>query len=158
VNDTCGTCGGEHRTDSCTERDTGKVFCMNCKSNNHASWNRLCPKFITASEKLEKSNTESTYRYFLSKEPWTWQHTKNPWTHQPSAATMQHTEMRHCTKRNPMRDGRTTMNQRLEQHSTIKMQTPSSQQTCQLDTKIRDGAQANKAKADRLESMKNLLE
>ena len=41
--DTCGTCGEEHRTSECNNRE--KTFCILCKSNMHASWDRECPKF-----------------------------------------------------------------------------------------------------------------
>ena len=41
--DTCGTCGEEHRTNECVNKD--KTFCVSCKSNSHASWDRECPEF-----------------------------------------------------------------------------------------------------------------
>ena len=34
--DTCGTCGNQHCTADCTAYRT--VYCVNCQSNNHASW------------------------------------------------------------------------------------------------------------------------
>ena len=71
--ETCATCGGEHRVVQCTERNSGKVYCVNCKSNDHPSWNRLCPSFIALSKKMECQNPESSYRYFPTDEPWTWE-------------------------------------------------------------------------------------
>ena len=71
--ETCGTCGEEHRTQSYTEGNTGKVYCVNCKSNDHASWNRYCPKFTQLADKLEKQDTDSTYKYFPNDEAWTWE-------------------------------------------------------------------------------------
>ena len=41
--DTCRTCGEEHRTNECINKD--KTFCISCKSNSHASWDRECPEF-----------------------------------------------------------------------------------------------------------------
>ena len=71
--ETCATCRGEHRVAQCTERNSGKVYCVNCKSNDHPSWNRLCPSFIALSKKMERQNLESSYRFFPTDEPWTWE-------------------------------------------------------------------------------------
>src|SRR5260221_12854778 len=42
--DTCGTCGKEHRTNECKNKD--KTQCVSCGDNTHASWDRYCPKFM----------------------------------------------------------------------------------------------------------------
>ena len=70
---TCGTCGKEHHTSECTEVDSDKYWCANCKVNRHASWDRLCPAFREASKWIECTDPEHTYRYFLGQEPWTWE-------------------------------------------------------------------------------------
>lgn len=71
--DTCGTCSGEHRTQNCAEGNTGQVYCVNCKSSEHASWNRLCPRFVELAEKMEKQDPENTYKYFPNDDTWTWE-------------------------------------------------------------------------------------
>ena len=65
----CSTCGGEHRSTNCTEKTSGKVYCINCKANNHVSWNRLCPKFTEATKCIDRSNPENTYKYFPDSNP-----------------------------------------------------------------------------------------
>ena len=71
--ETCSTCGGKHRSTDCIERSSGKGYCISCKSNDHASWNRLCPKFIEATERIKRENPESTYKFFPDANPWTWE-------------------------------------------------------------------------------------
>jgi len=74
----CGTCGLEHRTVECTESDQRKYWCANCNLHGHASWDRTCPKFIECSKRLEQLNPESTYTYFPTNEPWTWEQMRTP--------------------------------------------------------------------------------
>jgi hypothetical protein len=71
--DTCGTCGGVHRTAQCEEVDPRKFKCMNCNANGHASWDRTCPVFSAACTAAEKSDPEHTYKYFPNENPWTWE-------------------------------------------------------------------------------------
>ena len=74
----CGTCGKEHRTADCTEDEQERYWFTNCKSHGHASWDCTCPKFIENSRRLEQLNPESTYIYFPTDEPWTWEQLENP--------------------------------------------------------------------------------
>lgn len=46
----CSTCGGDHRSDSCTNLD--KRWCVSCQSKEHASWDRQCPVFIRKSNEM----------------------------------------------------------------------------------------------------------
>jgi hypothetical protein len=71
--DTCGTCGGEHRTASCEENDPRKFKCANCNVDGHASWDRTCLTFRTACLAAEKSDPEHTYKFFPNENPWTWE-------------------------------------------------------------------------------------
>jgi hypothetical protein len=71
--DTCGTCGGGHRTANCEEDDPRKFKCMNCNADGHASWDRTCPVFKTACISAEKSDPEHTYKFFPNENPWTWE-------------------------------------------------------------------------------------
>ncbi|PPR07079.1 hypothetical protein CVT24_010980, partial [Panaeolus cyanescens] len=65
----CGTCGAGHPTRGCKKLNT--PWCVSCKSNDHSSWDRGCPVFISESRKLVKNN-ENDYVYFPTEEPWTW--------------------------------------------------------------------------------------
>lgn len=66
---TCGTCGGEHRTDTCSNRE--QTFCVSCKSNEHASWSRECPDFRRRCEQLDENIPENNLQYFPTEEEWT---------------------------------------------------------------------------------------
>jgi hypothetical protein len=71
--DTCGTCGGGHRTAECEENDPHRFKCMNCNAPGHASWDRTCPVFKAACIAAEKSDPEHTYKFFPNENPWTWE-------------------------------------------------------------------------------------
>jgi hypothetical protein len=66
---TCGTCGGEHRTNECTSR--GKVYCVACRSDAHASWDRDCPEFRRRCEQFDENYPENSLPYFPTEEDWT---------------------------------------------------------------------------------------
>jgi hypothetical protein len=42
--DACGTCGGQHKTNEC--KSENKRYCVSCRSDTHASWDRNCPEFL----------------------------------------------------------------------------------------------------------------
>jgi prefoldin subunit 5 len=67
--DTCGTCGGEHRTSDCNNR--AKTFCVSCKSNEHASWDRGCPEFRRRCAQYDENYPENSLPYFPTDEDWT---------------------------------------------------------------------------------------
>ena len=67
--DTCGTCGGEHRTNDCTCRD--KLACVSCKSSEHASWDRDCPEFRRRCDQFDENYPENNLPYFPTAEDWT---------------------------------------------------------------------------------------
>jgi hypothetical protein len=66
--DTCGTCGGKHCTNACQNRD--KHWCITCKSTDHASWDRNCPKFGRRCFMLDKRNPENHMPYFPTEQDW----------------------------------------------------------------------------------------
>lgn len=66
--DTCGTCGGEHRTSDCNNRE--KIFCVSCKSNGHASWDRECPEFRHRCAQYDENYPENSLPYFPTEEDW----------------------------------------------------------------------------------------
>lgn len=66
---TCSTCGGNHRTDECTVKD--KTHCVSCKSNKHASWDRICPEFQRRCAQFDENYPENNLPYFPTDEDWT---------------------------------------------------------------------------------------
>jgi uncharacterized protein YoxC len=66
--DTCGTCGGKHRTNSCQNRD--KRWCVTCESADHASWDRNCPEFSRRCYMLDERNPENHMPYFPTEQDW----------------------------------------------------------------------------------------
>jgi hypothetical protein len=67
--DTCGTCGGHHRTADCTAART--QYCVSCRSHNHASWSRSCPELTKRSAALDEKLPENKMPYFPTPTPWT---------------------------------------------------------------------------------------
>lgn len=67
--DLCGTCGGDHRTNACNNRD--KKYCVSCKANDHASWDRECPVFRRRCDQFDENFPENNLPYFPTGEEWT---------------------------------------------------------------------------------------
>jgi hypothetical protein len=67
--DTCGTCGGEHRTSNCSNKE--KIFCVSCKSDDHASWDQECPEFRRRCAQFNENYPENNLPYFPTDEDWT---------------------------------------------------------------------------------------
>ena len=63
------TCGKEHRTNECTNKD--KTFCVSCKLDSHASWNRDCPEFRRRCGQYDDNYLENSLPYFPTEEEWT---------------------------------------------------------------------------------------
>ena len=74
--DICGTCGQDHATRDC---NTGKLHCINCNSDVHASWSRTCPAFVEATRKIQNADRLEQYRFFpLLDDLTTWDHMDAP--------------------------------------------------------------------------------
>ena len=67
--DTCGTCGEERRTSECSNKD--KTYCVSCKSNSHASWDRECPEFRRRCDQYDENFPENSLPYYPTEETWT---------------------------------------------------------------------------------------
>lgn len=67
--DACGTCGEAHHTNLC--RNVDKKYCVSCKVNTHASWDRNCPEFIRRRKIHDKKHPENSLIYFPTEENWT---------------------------------------------------------------------------------------
>lgn len=69
LKDVCGTCGKNHRTDTCNAYRT--FFCVSCNSQDHASWNRNCPEFENRCAGIDAKLPENSMPYFPTDEDWT---------------------------------------------------------------------------------------
>lgn len=67
--DTCGTCGGKHRTNNCGSKD--KLHCVSCGDSSHASWDRACPEFIKRCAIIDERNPLNSMPFFPSDQDWT---------------------------------------------------------------------------------------
>jgi hypothetical protein len=67
--ETCGTCGENHRTDSC--KNKGNLYCASCKTNAHASWDRTCPEFLRRCATYNDRYPENDMVYFPTEQDWT---------------------------------------------------------------------------------------
>ena len=66
---TCGTCGGDHRTNECTE--LSKRYCVSCNSSTHASWDRKCPEFARRCAWYDTNHPDNSLKFFPTDEAWT---------------------------------------------------------------------------------------
>ena len=57
----CGTCGGAHHTNTCSVK--GKLYCISCDDNSHASWDRNCPEFMRRCAIYNDCNPENGMPY-----------------------------------------------------------------------------------------------
>ena len=66
---TCRTCSGDHMTKECDEPD--RRYCVSCRSDEHASWDRVCPEFQRKSAHFDEIHPENALTYFPTEEEWT---------------------------------------------------------------------------------------
>ncbi|KAF8266306.1 hypothetical protein EI94DRAFT_1511322, partial [Lactarius quietus] len=66
--DRCGNCGEDHLTKDCPDKD--KRFCVSCKSNGHASWDRGCPEFKHWVDRMDENHPENVLMYFPTAKDW----------------------------------------------------------------------------------------
>jgi hypothetical protein len=68
--DTCGICGEEHRTSACN--NNGKVYCVSCKTDQHASRDRACPEFIRRCTQFDERHPDNAMQYYPTDQDWTY--------------------------------------------------------------------------------------
>jgi hypothetical protein len=66
--DTCGTCGGKHRTNTCRNKEN--LWCVTCERADHASWDRNCPEFNRRCCIMDERNPENSMPYFPTEQEW----------------------------------------------------------------------------------------
>jgi len=64
----CGACGEDHITSGCNNPD--KHFCIACKADTHASWDRRCPEFIRRCDIYNDRFPENKLPFFSTDEDW----------------------------------------------------------------------------------------
>ena len=82
--DTCAHCGEQHRTSTCTVKDTAAFCCANCtgtEAKGHGAADRNCAKFKAECEKLQTRVPENKYKYFPTFIPSTWKLLNEPEHH-----------------------------------------------------------------------------
>jgi hypothetical protein len=67
--DACGTCGKDHRTSNCNNK--GNLYCVSCKSDAHASWDRTCLEFLRRCDIYNDRYPENNMVYFPTDQDWT---------------------------------------------------------------------------------------
>ena len=65
----CGTCEGTHCTNACNVK--GKLYCVSCDNNSHASWDRNCPEFMRCCAIYNDRNPENSMPYYPTDQDWT---------------------------------------------------------------------------------------
>ncbi|KAJ7780706.1 hypothetical protein DFH07DRAFT_690986, partial [Mycena maculata] len=70
--DVCGRCAANHRTGDCPVTDSGIFKCSNCNVEGHGAVDRRCPVFLQEQQRRRARDPTADYRYFPTKEPWTW--------------------------------------------------------------------------------------
>jgi len=67
--DTCGTCGEPHRTNACKNKN--KLYCVSCRDNTHASWDRICPEFRRRCAAYDVRYPDNGLIFFPTDQDWT---------------------------------------------------------------------------------------
>ncbi len=75
IHDTCATCGSlSHVSTACNVTERAQFGCSNCKQAGHAAWDRACPAFLQAMQKLGSRQPDMNYKVFpIIDEPNTWE-------------------------------------------------------------------------------------
>jgi hypothetical protein len=67
--DACSNCGENHHTKNCP--DKSRRYCVSCKNDTHASWDRGCPEFKRRVDRMDENHPENALTYFPTDEDWT---------------------------------------------------------------------------------------
>lgn len=67
--DTCRTCSSNHWTSECKNKD--KLYCVSCKVELHASWDRARLEFQRCCSNYDQKYTENYMPFFVTEQEWT---------------------------------------------------------------------------------------
>lgn len=75
IHDVCGSCASiHHNSKQCNITDPDRLYCVNCKTWGHASWDRSCPTFLREKKRLAERQPELKYRYYPQQDdPSSWE-------------------------------------------------------------------------------------
>ncbi|RDX51330.1 hypothetical protein OH76DRAFT_1454912 [Lentinus brumalis] len=76
IHETCGTCASiHHKTAECSAINHDEYACVNCDNmRGHAAWEKSCPAYQRAVQKLHARRPESGFRFFpLADDPYSWE-------------------------------------------------------------------------------------
>ncbi len=76
IHETCANCASiHHRTADCTISSQDDFRCVNCNNERgHAAWEKTCPVYKQALQKLRTRRPEAGFRFFpLAGDPYTWE-------------------------------------------------------------------------------------
>jgi hypothetical protein len=65
--DTCSQCGGPHHFQACDQKE--KMHCVSCGVSDHCSWDRKCPAFRDARDRLNARKPDNRRRFFNPVQP-----------------------------------------------------------------------------------------
>ncbi|EIM91023.1 uncharacterized protein STEHIDRAFT_37221, partial [Stereum hirsutum FP-91666 SS1] len=60
--DVCGTCGGAHRSHTCSSYKT--FLCVSCGTSSHTSSSRECPTFLQLCDEYDARNPDNAMPFF----------------------------------------------------------------------------------------------
>ncbi len=69
TNDSCSNCAEDHHTSECPNPQN--LFCISCKNNSHASWDRNCLEYHKKAAQIDKNIPENQLKFFPTDENWT---------------------------------------------------------------------------------------
>ncbi|RDX40669.1 hypothetical protein OH76DRAFT_1459431 [Lentinus brumalis] len=76
IHETCGTCASiHHKTAECSITSRDDFCCVNCDhALGHAAWEKTCPAYQRAMQKLHARKPEAGFRFFpLADDPYSWE-------------------------------------------------------------------------------------
>ena len=76
IHDICPNCAGAHSGKEC-DKPLCEYKCINCLKAklraNHAVWDKDCPSMLAEKKKKAERSPDSSYKFYLMKEEWTWE-------------------------------------------------------------------------------------
>lgn len=77
VKDTCGLCGADHRTHTCSAHLPEDLYCVNCKQRGHGAVSRDCPTYWMKKRAMDARNPATKFKYVvMPNDPATWEPAK----------------------------------------------------------------------------------
>ncbi|RPD65571.1 hypothetical protein L227DRAFT_631148 [Lentinus tigrinus ALCF2SS1-6] len=75
IHETCAACASiHHKTAECAISNHDEFKCINCKARGHAAWEKSCPAYKQALQKLRARRPEISFRLLpLADDPYTWE-------------------------------------------------------------------------------------